>query len=83
MSIIFSTGILCSFGFRRGFITRHPQVMIAQAEVRTCVSTIDIPGAIRYIQATLAGQVGAACQREGARCPPDPDLMLGKCEDEG
>jgi hypothetical protein len=41
-------------------------MIISGTEVGTGVSTIDIPSAIRYIQATFAGKTGMIDQRYGA-----------------
>jgi hypothetical protein len=41
-------------------------MIISGTEVGTGVSTIDIPSAIRYIQATFAGKTGMIDQRSGA-----------------
>jgi hypothetical protein len=67
MSIIFSACIPAFFGFRSGFIAWRLPIMIERTEGGTCVSTIDIPSAIRYIQATRAGQADTARQCGGSR----------------
>jgi hypothetical protein len=56
MSIIFSAQTTAYHGFRRGFVARRRRrILVGNEEFVALCSTIDIPDAIRYIQATHLG----------------------------